>query len=165
MSSSLHATAELLLLVVMLAGLVGVLFPVLPGLLLIGLAGLIWAWGDGGGVARWSVFAAMVAVLLVGTVAKYALPARSARTTGAPRSTVLLGAIGAVVGFFVIPVVGLVIGGVGAVFLAELNRLGDAGSAWRSTRAVLVGIGFGVLIELTAGLLAILVWVAGVLVT
>ena len=165
MSTSLHATAELLLLVIMLVGLVGVLLPVLPGLLLIGLAGLIWAWGDGGGVARWTVFATMAVVLLAGTVAKYALPARSARTTGAPRSTVLLGALGAVVGFFVIPVIGLVIGGVGAVFLAELNRLGDAGSAWRSTRAVLVGVGFGVLIELTAGLLAIVVWVAGVLVT
>jgi uncharacterized protein YqgC (DUF456 family) len=107
----------------------------------------------------------MVAILLAGTVAKYVLPARSARTTGAPRSTVLIGSVGAVVGFFVIPFVGLVIGGVGAVFLAELRRLGDAASAWRSTRAVLVGVGFGVLIELASGLLAVLVWVAGVLVT
>ncbi len=165
MSSSLPAAAELLLLIVMLIGLVGVLLPVLPGLLLIGLAGLAWAGLDGGGAARWTVFATMVALLLAGTVAKYVLPARSARSTGAPRSTVLIGSIGAVVGFFVIPVVGLVIGGVGAVFLAELSRLGDAGSAWRSTRAVVVGIGFGVLIEFTAGLLAVLVWVAGVLAT
>ena len=165
MSSSLPAAAELLLLLVMLVGLVGVLLPVLPGLLLIGLAGLAWAGLDGGGAARWTVFAAMIVVLLVGTLAKYVLPARSARTTGAPRSTVLFGAVGAIVGFFVIPVVGLVIGGVGAVFLAEHRRLGDAGSAWRSTRAVLVGVGVGVLIELAAGLLAILVWVAGVLAT
>ena len=165
MSSSLPAAAELLILGIMLVGLVGVLLPVLPGLLLIGLAGLAWAATDGGGVARWTVVATMLVVLLAGTVAKYLLPARSARTTGAPRSTVLLGAVGAVVGFFVIPVVGLVIGGVGAVFLAELNRLGDATSAWRSTRVVLVGVGVGVLIELTAGLLAILVWGAGVLAT
>ena len=165
MSSSLPAAAELLLLLVMLVGLVGVLLPVLPGLLLIGLAGLAWAGLDGGGAARWTVFAAMIVILLVGTVVKYVLPARSARTTGAPRSTVLLGAVGAIVGFFVIPVVGLVIGGVGAVFLAELRRLGDTGSAWRSTRAVLVGVGVGVLIELAAGLLAILVWIAGVLAT
>ncbi len=165
MSSTLPAAAELLILGIMLVGLVGVLLPVLPGLLLIGIAGLAWASLDGGGAARWTVAAAMVVVLLAGTVAKYVLPARSARTTGAPRSTVLFGAVGAVVGFFVIPVVGLVIGGVGAVFLAELNRLGDAASAWRSTRAVLVGVGFGVLIELTAGLLAILIWVAGVIAT
>src|SRR5688572_16577118 len=103
----------------------------------------------------------MAVVLLAGTVAKYAVPARSARTSGAPRSTVLLGVVGAIVGFFVIPVVGLVVGGVGAIFLAELRRLGDGGSAWRSTRAVLVGIGVGVLIELAAGLLAVLIWVAG----
>ena len=165
MSSSLPAAAELLILGIMLVGLVGVLLPVLPGLLLIGLAGLAWASLDGGGAARWTVVASMLVVLLAGTVAKYVLPARSARSTGAPRSTMLLGAVGAVVGFFVIPVVGLVVGGVGAVFLAELNRLGDAASAWRSTRAVLVGVGIGVLIELTAGLLAILVWVAGVLAT
>jgi uncharacterized protein YqgC (DUF456 family) len=163
MPSSLSTAAELLILLAMLVGLVGVLLPVLPGLLLIWLAGLAWAVLDGGGFARWAVFAAMSAVLLAGTVAKYALPARSARTSGAPRSTVLFGALGAIVGFFVIPVVGLVVGGVGAIYLAELNRLGDGPSAWRSTRAVLVGVGIGMLIELAAGLIAVAIWVLGAL--
>ncbi len=161
MPSSLSAAGELLILLAMLVGLVGVLLPVLPGLLLIWLAGLAWALLDGGGFARWAVFAVMSVVLLVGTVAKVALPARSARTSGAPRSTVLLGGLGAIVGFFVIPVVGLVVGGVGAIYLAELNRLGDRASAWRSTRAVLVGVGIGIVIELTSGVIAVAVWVVG----
>ena len=160
----MSAGAEVLLGLVMVVGLVGVLVPVLPGLALVWLAGLAWAWLDGGGVARWAVFAGMSAVLLAGTVAKYVLPARSAHASGAPRSTILLGATGAVVGFFVIPVVGLVVGGIGAVYLAELARLGDRETAWRSTRAVLRAVGIGVLIELTAGVLAILVWLVGVLV-
>jgi uncharacterized protein len=163
MTSGLDAAAELLVLLVMLVGLVGVLVPVLPGLLLVWAAGVAWAWLDGGGAARWSVVLVMTAVLAAGTVLKYALPARSATTSGAPRSTVLLGAVGAVVGFVVIPVVGLVVGGVGAVYLAELRRLGDGAAAWRSTRAVLVGVGLGVLVELVAGVLAVAVWVVGVL--
>ena len=165
MSSDLAADLEFLLGIGMVVGLVGVLLPVVPGLALVWAVGLAWVLLDGGGAARWTVFALMTVVLLAGTVAKHALPARSAHTSGAPRSTLLLGALGAVVGFFVIPVIGLVVGGVGAVFAAELNRLGDRRSAWISTRAVLVGIGIGVLIELTAGVVAVLVWLAGVLST
>jgi hypothetical protein len=53
---------------------------------------------------------------------------------------------------------------VGAVSLAAAARLGDAGAAWASTRAVLVGVGIGVLVELATGLVMVAVWgVAAVL--
>lgn len=149
---------ELLVLLVMAVGLVGVLVPVLPGLLLIWGAGTFWAWADGGG-ARWAVAVVLTLLLVAGSVAKYTLPARSAAGAGAPRRTILLGAVGAVIGFFVIPVAGLLVGGVGAVFLVELQRLGAAAPAWRSTRAVLVGVGVAILVELATGALMIWVWV------
>ena len=156
--------AELLGLLVMLVGLVGVVVPVLPGLLLVWAAGVGWAW-VGGGAARWSVAGVLTVLLVAGTVVKYVLPARSATGTGAPRSTLVAGAVGALVGFFVIPVVGLVVGGVGAVYLAERSRLGTHGPAWRSTRAVLVGVGLGLLVELATGVVMIGVWGAAALVT
>lgn len=156
-------TGELLVLLAMLVGLVGILVPVLPGLLLIWAAGLVWAWADGGG-ARWAVAAALTVLVVAATVAKYALPARRATASGAPRRTVLLGGVGAVVGFFVIPVVGLVVGGVGAIYLAEAQRLGDSAAAWRSTRAVLVGVGIGMLVELAAGLAMVALWVVSAVV-
>src|SRR6185503_9532387 len=121
----------------MAVGLVGVVVPVLPGLLLVWGAGVAWAWLDGGGALRWSFAAILTLLFVAGTTLKYVLPARSATGAGAPRSTLLLAAAGAVVGFFVIPVVGIVVGGAGVVFLAELARLGSAGAAWQSTRAVL----------------------------
>jgi uncharacterized protein YqgC (DUF456 family) len=155
---------ELLVGALMVVGLVGVLLPVVPGLLLIWAAGLWWTIGDGGG-ARWSVFGVLTALLAVGTVAKYVLPARSAAARGAPATTLVAGALGAVVGFFVIPVVGVVVGGVAGIYVAELARLRDGGRAWTSTRAALVAIGIGVLIELTAGVLMIGVWALGVLAT
>ena len=149
---------ELLVLLVMAVGLLGVLVPVLPGLLLIWGAGVFWAWADGGG-ARWAVAVLLTVLLVAGSVAKYTLPARSASGAGAPRRTLLLGALGAVVGFFVIPVAGLLVGGVAGVFLAELARLGGTAPAWRSTRAVLVGVGVGILVEPATGALMIWVWV------
>jgi len=149
---------ELLVLLVMAAGLVGIVVPVLPGLLLIWGAGIFWAWADGG-EARWAVAALLTLLLVGGSVAKYTLPARSASGAGAPRRTLVLGALGAVAGFFVIPVAGLLVGGVAAVFLAEWQRLGEPAPAWRSTRAVLVGVGIGLLVELAAGVLMIWLWV------
>jgi uncharacterized protein YqgC (DUF456 family) len=154
--------AQTLVGVVMVLGIVGILLPVLPGLLLIWAAGLWWTIGDGGGATRWTVLAVLTALLVTGTVVKYVLPARSAAARGAPVSTLVVGALFGIVGFFVIPVVGLLIGGVLGIYLAEYVRLRDGGRAWTSTRAALVAIGIGLLIELTAGVLMFGVWLLGV---
>jgi uncharacterized protein YqgC (DUF456 family) len=146
---------------IMAVGLVGVVIPVLPGLLLIWGAGLVWVLLDGGGPARWTVLAMMTGLWTLGTVAKYVLPARSLGRAGAGFTTTLVGAVGAIVGFFAIPVIGLVVGGVLGILLAEIVRQRDVKIAWRSTRAVLVGVGIGMLVELAAGLAMVLVWVAG----
>lgn len=155
---------ELLVLLVMLVGLVGTVVPVLPGLLLIWAAGVAWVGLDGWGAARIAVGILLTVLLVVGTIVKYVLPARAASGAGAPRSTLLAGAAGAVVGFFVIPVVGLLVGAVLGIYLAERQRLGSHGLAWPSTRAVLVGVGLGVLVEIAAGLVMVAVWAVGVLV-
>ena len=153
----MSGSALLLVALLMAVGLVGVLVPVVPGLPVVLGAGIWWAAADGGG-GRWVVVAVMAALLVGGVVAKYALPARAVGGSGAPRSTLLLGVGGAVVGFFEVPVVGLLIGGVAGVYLAELARLGDARAAWSSTRAVLLAAGLGMLLELAAGVAMVLVW-------
>jgi uncharacterized protein YqgC (DUF456 family) len=160
----MSSAAELVVLLVMLVGLVGVVVPVLPGLLLIWGAGVAWAWA-GGGPGHWAVAGVLTALLVVGTVTKYILPARSATGAGAPRQTLVVGAVGAVAGFFVIPVVGLVVGGVAGIYLAERARLRSDAAAWRSTRAVLLGIGIGVLVELVTGALMIAIWGAAAVAT
>jgi uncharacterized protein len=156
---------ELLIALLMAVGLAGVLVPVLPGLLLVWAAGLVWTIADGGGATRWAVFGVLSALLIGATVVKYLLPARSARARGAPLRTLLAGAAGAVVGFFAIPVVGVAVGGVAGIYLAEYARLRNPGPAWAATRAALVAIGIGVLVELAVGVVMVLVWVAGVLAT
>ena len=60
--------------------------------------------------------------------------------------------------------VGLLVGFVLGVYLAEYHRVG-AQAAWPSTRHALKAVGLSILIELAAGLLATFVWIAGVVLT
>lgn len=147
----------------MAVGLVGVLVPAIPGLLLVAGVAALWAYDSGGG-SSWVVFAAMAVVLALGTVAKYVLPSRSLKDAGAPRSTLVLGVLGAVVGFFVIPVVGVLVGAVVGVYVGELRRLHDGAAARRSTVATAKAIGIGLVLELVAGVAAVVLWLVCALV-
>ncbi|MBA3340076.1 MAG: DUF456 domain-containing protein [Geodermatophilaceae bacterium] len=153
---------HLLIGLAMAVGLIGVLVPVIPGLLLIGAAALWWAL-LGEGIGPWVVFGLMVLVLAIGTAAKYVLPSRTLRQAGAPASTLVLGAVGGIVGFFVIPVIGILVGAVAGIFAGELRRLPDFRAARRSTLSTLKAIGIGVLIELLAGVVAVSIWFVSVI--
>jgi uncharacterized protein YqgC (DUF456 family) len=143
-------------------GLVGIVVPGLPGALLVAGAVLVWAI-EVGTPTGWVVFAVAAAFLAVGTVVKYTVPGRRLRRDGVPTSTLVLGALFGVVGFFVIPVLGLVVGFVLGVYLSELRRLGPE-RAWSATWAALKAVGLSMLIELVASLAAALTWAVGVLV-
>ncbi len=146
--------------VLVAAGIVGILLPVLPGLVLV-LAGIaVWAVPRGDALA-WTVLGVAVAIVVVGSVVKYLLPGRRLRDSGVPTRTIVAGAALGVVGFFVIPVVGLLVGFVLGVYLAERARLRDHAHAWPSTRQALGAVGWSILIELLTGMLAAGVWVVG----
>jgi len=146
-----------------LVGLVGIIVPVLPGTVLILVAVLIWAVQVDTGPG-WAVFAVATTFLAVGTLVKYVVPGRRMQAAGVPNSTILIGALIGIVGFFVIPVVGLLVGFVLGVYLAEHRRVG-AERAWPSTKAALKAVGLGILIELVAALLATAAWLVGVVAT
>jgi uncharacterized protein YqgC (DUF456 family) len=157
--------ATALLGLAMLVGLVGVLLPALPGTLLILGAGAMWAvLVAERGPGRWVVVGAMAMIFVLGIVAKYALPGR--RLSGQlPRSTLLFGGVGAAVGFILLPPLGLLIGGVLGIYLAEARRVGPGQPARHSTVQALKAVGLGVLAELTAALLMIATWLTGLVLT
>jgi uncharacterized protein YqgC (DUF456 family) len=151
---------DLLIALVMLVGLVGVIIPVLPGLVLIWAAGLAWGVAEGGAGA-WAVVALLTILGGVGLAATSVLAGRRAARAGAPGWVLAAGAAGTVVGFFVIPVVGALVGGPAAMLVAEIVRLRDLEAAWRSTAEVLKGVGIGVLVQFVAGVAMIAVWAIG----
>lgn len=147
----------------MLVGLAGIVLPVLPGPLLIVGGVAVWAVPRGDAVGWW-VLGIAVLVTVAGQVAKYLLPGRRLKASGVPTRTLLAGLALGVVGFFVVPVVGLFLGFVLGVWLAELARLPDATTAWRSAREALTAVGWSILIELAAGLVTVAVWIGGLVV-
>jgi uncharacterized protein len=148
---------------VMAIGLVGTVVPVLPGLILIWGAALAYGLAGTFGGPGTIAMTAITLLLLAGTAAKYVLAHRRARVTGAPTSTIAAGALGGIIGFFAIPVVGFVVVGVLGILFAERRRLNAWERAWASTRHILAGFGIGVLVEVGAGLAMIGCWVIWVL--
>ena len=80
-------------------------------------------------------------------------------------SVLVVGALAGIVGFFVIPVVGLVVGFVAGVFGAELALRGNLTRAWASTVHAVKGVALSVGVELTGALLATVAWAVGVYLT
>ena len=149
--------------VAILVGVLGVLVPVLPGLLLCWLGVLLWALlGDADGGVRWLVLGLATVVALAGTVVKYLWPGKRLKGTGVPTSSLAVAGVLGLVGFFVVPVVGLVLGFVLGMWLAERTRLGP-GQAWPSTRSALGAVGLSLLVEFAAALGVAVVWVFGLL--
>jgi uncharacterized protein YqgC (DUF456 family) len=154
---------EILVAVAIAVGIAGIIVPVLPGTILVLGAILVWALEIGTSTG-WLVFAVCTTLLVAGSVVKYLVPGRRLKAAGVPNRTLLAGAVLAFVGFFVVPVVGMFIGFVLGVYLAERARVGSAG-AWPSTVGALRAVGVSILIELVAAFLAALAWVVGVVAT
>ena len=146
------------------AGLVGIVVPVLPGLLLVWAGVLVWALAERTGAA-WAVLAAVTAVFLVSQVVKYLIPGRRLKEAGVPTVSMLGGVVLGIVGFFVVPVVGVFLGFIAGIYAVELLRLHDHRAAWPSTVHALKAAGVSVLIELVAGLVIAAIWLGTVLVT
>ena len=145
-------------------GIAGIIVPVLPGgALLVAAAILGWAiWlGEPTG---WVIFGISAAFIAIGIITKYAIPGKRLKDSGMPLSTQIVGAVLAIIGFFVIPVVGIFVGFPLGVYVAERQRVG-AEQAWPSTKAALRAIGVSILIELAAGAVATAIWLAGVVLT
>jgi uncharacterized protein YqgC (DUF456 family) len=148
--------------IAIVVGIFGTVLPFVPGLLLSWLGVLAWAVFADGGSGKWLVLGIATVLAVLGTVLKYVLPGRRMKRDGVPTLTLAAGGILAIVGFFAVPVVGLFLGFVLGVFLAEWARLGGTGLAWPSTWRAVKAVGMSALIEIFAGLCILLTWIWGV---
>ena len=140
---------------------VGIVVPVLPGTALALVALLVWAILTGGTTA-WLVFGIGAVLMGLGLILKYLLPHRSMRASGVPNRSIVVGFVAAIIGFIVIPVVGVLVGFLGGVYAAEQVRLGDWEEARASTWVAMKATGFSILIELAALLITASFWGAAV---
>jgi uncharacterized protein YqgC (DUF456 family) len=163
-------TGGLILVAVAIAiGLVGVLVPLLPGTLLVYAAIAVWAVLEQNtaeqNTVAWVVLGMVTAILAATMAIKYLWPVKRMRAADVSPATLAAGAVAGVIGFFVIPVLGLLVGFVLGVYLAELVHRRDQRRAWASTVHAVKGAALSVGVELAGGLLATAAWVVGVVLT
>jgi uncharacterized protein YqgC (DUF456 family) len=148
--------------IVIFVGILGIVVPVLPGAILSLAAILVWALVDRSATA-WVVLAAAVVLIGASQVVKYVVPERRLRESGVPRRSMFVGVVLGIVGFFVIPVVGMFVGFPLGVYLSEWQRLKTHADAWTSTKHALKATGLSILIEFVGASLAAAVWLVAVL--
>ncbi|GAA1679705.1 DUF456 domain-containing protein [Fodinicola feengrottensis] len=149
--------------IAIVVGIVGIIVPVLPGLVLCWLSVLGWAIFADAGWGKWLVLGIATVWAVLGTVVKFTWPGKQLKESGVPTTTILVGVVLGIVGMFVIPVVGLFVGFILGVFLAEAQRAKSFSGAWPSTVAALKATGLSMLIELMAAFAIALTFTAGAL--
>ncbi len=158
----MSAAGIFLVAVVIAIGLVGILVPLLPGSILVFGAIAVWAFVTQT-VAGWVTLGLAAAVLVAALVVKYLWPMKRMRSADVNTTSLLAGGVLGIIGFFVVPVLGLVLGFVLGVYLAELAKRRNQRRAWASTVHAIKGVLLSVGVELAGALLATGIWVGGVL--
>jgi len=147
-----------LTLFVMLVGLVGLIIPIFPGIVVIWLAAL--GYGLVTGISGWGIvlFILLTVLMIAGVTVDNLLMGAGARQGGASWATILVGLVAGVLGTILVPPIGGLIAAPAAVFLLEYWRGRDAEAAWRATRGLAVGWGLSFFVRFGIGLGMIGLW-------
>lgn len=155
-----------LAIVFLLAGLVGVVVPLLPGTLLLWLTVTVYAVVERlNGFAAIDVvtFAVITVIALVTGLSDIWLPLLGAKVGGSSPRSMLFGAAGAILGTFVLPLLGSIIGYVVGILVGEYRRYGDWEKARRAAIGGAAGWGIATALQLGGGLIILILFVWQVL--
>ena len=153
-----------LTLLVMLAGIVGIIVPVLPDVWLIWLAAL--GYGLLAGFDGWIGGLAMVAITaltVIGVAIDIALGPVAAKRGGASWQAIGASMALGLVGLFVFPPFGALIGAIVGLFVVEYSqRQGNTQEAINAVKGYVLGCGSSAIIRVFIGLAMIGIWVVWV---
>ncbi len=153
---------ESLVLFVLLAGLLGLLIPVFPGLTIMWLGTLVYAvvqamngnmtWVD------WLLFALITILMIGGNIIDNIIIAKHVRDKNVPWSSIIWAFVaGILVSIFFTPLAGMVASPAG-LYLAERRRLNDKQAALANTKAWMTGWGWSLAARFGIGLVMVLFW-------
>ncbi|MCL1598292.1 MAG: DUF456 domain-containing protein [Actinomycetia bacterium] len=149
--------------VAMVVGVAGTLLPILPGLWLIWAAGLAFGILGGFGTVGWAAMGVLSVLAIAGTAAAFVVPGRRTSAIGVSWWGQAVAAVASVVGFFLIPIVGAVLGFILGIVVASLLRTRSLKAAladsWSTLKSMLLASG----IQFGTGLVMLAVWIAWVI--
>jgi uncharacterized protein YqgC (DUF456 family) len=154
-----------------LVGLIGVVIPILPGILLIWLTVLAYAIVEGFDSIDWVTFVVITLIALVVGTADIWMALFGSKTGGASFLSMVYGVVGAIIGFFVLgaiaPLVGSLFGGIlgysAGVLLGQYQKQRDWKLALKASLGGLAGWGIATILQLGGGLLILVLFVWQVL--
>lgn len=144
--------------VVLVIGLCGVVLPVVPGLVLMWAAALFYGFAVGWTTTGVAVMVLLSVLVIAGIVTGILVPQKAAAESGASGMAQLGGLVGAIVGFFVIPVFGVIVGALAGLLIVEYVRNDDLAMAWTATKGTARGFGLSILIDLALGMAMLVLW-------
>lgn len=142
----------------MLIGLVGLVVPVFPGLLVMWLAALGY-----GLVARFEtlgiiIFIILTVLMLVGSTVDNLIMGAGARKGGAAWLSIGVALAAGVIFTFIFPPIGGIIAAPLAVLLLEYYRLRDWQKAWQAFRGLATGWGLAYVVRFGIGIVMMVLW-------
>jgi uncharacterized protein YqgC (DUF456 family) len=158
----LQVVLETLTLFALIVGLLGLIVPVFPGLVVMWLGTLLYALiqnaaGDMTGW-KWFIFGMITVLMIGGSIVDNLIIAYKMRDKYIPWSSILFAfAAGIVASIFFTPLIGLVAAPVG-LFLAENRRLKNNEEAIASTKAYMIGWGWAFGFRFLIGLSLLGLW-------
>ncbi len=148
-----------------LLGVVGIIIPILPGMLLVWFTVIVYAWRTGFESIGWASISIITIIALITGLSNLWLPLLGAKKIGAARMAIFLGVIGAILGTFIIPIplLGTVIGYAIGVFLGEYLKQRDLRLALRASFGGVAGWGIATVVEIGGALLILIIFIFQVL--
>jgi uncharacterized protein YqgC (DUF456 family) len=158
----LQVVLEIFTLFALIVGLLGLIVPVFPGLVIMWLGTLVYAilQNAAGNMTgwKWFLFGVITILMITGSIVDNIIIARKMRDKYIPWSSILWAfAAGVVASLFFTPLIGLVAAPAG-LFLAESSRLKNRDAAIDSTKAYMIGWGWAFGARFLIGLVMIGFW-------
>ncbi len=154
----LNVSFHIFILLVMLGGLIISLVPIVPGVVIIWLAALVYGLVAGFGTLGMWVFAFLTLLAIAGVLVDNVLMGAKAHEAGASWLSMIAALLAGVVGSFVFPPLGGIIAAPLVLYLFEVMRLKESREAWEITKGLLTGWGLSSLARFGIALVMVCGW-------
>lgn len=146
----------------MIIGLIGIIIPALPGMLLVWLSVLLFVFVTGFESLSLTGFIIITLIAIITGTADFWLSVWGAQRGGASKRSLLWGILGSIAGTFILPLIGTIIGYAIGILFSEYRQRGDWEAAWRASLGGVAGWGLATAVQLGGALLiiAIFAWQA-----
>jgi uncharacterized protein YqgC (DUF456 family) len=159
MPNWLNLSLNIVIYLIMAVGLIGMIIPIYPGVVIIWAAALIYGFITGFATLEIWVLVLITALMIVGTLVDNVLMGGKARQAGASWISIAGALLAGVAGTFAFPPLGGIVAAPTLLFLLEYARLRDSQKAWGVTKGLLTGWGLSFIARFLIGLAMIIVFV------